>query len=90
MSRVKLEGGNQSDLKQYVNSQVEITGRMDHRSGGATSGGAGSTAGGSGATSSSGAGSTSSAAGATAPGGASMPTLHVSSVRQIAPSCNGK
>ena len=65
----KLSGGNQNDLKKYVNSQVEIRGRVEH-----SSASSGSTAGGTASRSSD----------------QSMPTLRVSSVRQIASSCAGQ
>ena len=72
MSQFKLEGGSQSDLKKYVNSQVEVRGKLDRDRSSAT-------------------------AGAPPAGGATgaqkkddMPTLHVSSVRQVATSCSGQ
>ena len=70
----KLVGGDSEDLKKYVNSKVEVTGTLDSKS---SSSGAGST----GTTGSAGASSSSMAG--------SMPTLKVTSVRQVSGSCTG-
>ena len=70
----KLVGGDSEDLKKYVNSKVEVTGTLDSKS---SSSGAGST----GTTGSAGASSSSMAG--------SMPSLKVTSVRQVSGSCTG-
>jgi hypothetical protein len=83
MTRYKLEGS-QSDLQKYANSQVEISGKLD-KSMGSGAGAAGSaTTGATGAT-----GATGSGAAATGSARQEMPTLHVSSVRQVSPTCAG-
>jgi len=94
-SQYKLVGGNKDDLRRYVNSQVEITGKVDNSassSGGAMGGtatGAGSTATGSTAAGSTATGST--AAGSTASRASDAgPTLNVDSVRQVSPSCSAQ
>jgi len=86
MTRIKLEGS-QSDLQKYANSQVEVRGKLEKstRSGSGTTGSA--TSGATGA-----AGATGSGAGASGSASTSrqdMPTLQVSSVRQVSPSCSG-
>lgn len=72
----KLVGGDSEDLKKYVNSKVEVTGTLDSKS---SSSGAGST----GTTGSAGAGASSSSM------AGSMPSLKVTSVRQVSGSCTG-
>ena len=91
MTRFKLEGS-QSDLQRYANSQVEISGRLDKSTGGASSTTGSPTTGSSGAT---GAGSAATGAAGSATGSATasrpdMPTLRVSSVRQVSPTCSGR
>ena len=93
MTRIKLEGGSQSDLQKYANSQVEVTGKLDNK-GTSGSGSTGSSSTGS-ATGSTGATGSTAASGAGASGSASgsrqdMPTLRVSNVRQVSPSCSGQ
>jgi hypothetical protein len=99
MTQFKLEGS-QSDLQKYVNSQVEVTGKLDKRSpsgssstGSATTGAtgqAGATGSGAAATGSvSGAGSGAGATGSAPGSRQDIPTLHVSRVRQVSPTCSG-
>ena len=78
MTRIKLDGS-QSDLQKYANSQVEVRGKLEKSTstGSATSGATGA------------AGATGSGAGATGAARQDMPTLQVSSVRQVSPSCSG-
>jgi hypothetical protein len=79
----RLAGGEQQDLRQYVNNRVEVTGTLQ---GGASAAGS-ATASGTGAGSTS--GSTSSS---TRQGGMdhqNLPMLRVTSVRKIADSCSG-
>jgi hypothetical protein len=82
----KLTGGNKDDLQKYVNSKVEIRGKIDSAAGGAM-GGAPSPA-------SPGAEPASPGAAPASPGAApstsraSGQTLQVESVRQVAPSCS--
>jgi hypothetical protein len=99
-------GGSQQDLRQYVNSKVEIRGMLDHQgTAGAAARGAGSTGAGYGAGASTGANTGSTTGATTSPrtGAASTaagephasmnqdgPKLHVTSVRQLAPSCAGE
>jgi hypothetical protein len=80
MKTFKLEGGSQSDLSKYANSQVEVRGTVDH-SGMASSGSSATGAGSTGA-----AGST---AGSARSGSGDTPTLRVNSVRQVAATCSG-
>jgi hypothetical protein len=68
----KLQGGDPSDLSKYANSQVEVSGTLSSASS------TGSPAGATGSTSASRESGTSS----------NMPTLRVSSVRQISSSCS--
>lgn len=86
MTRVKLEGGDQSDLQKYLNSQVEIRGTMT----GAEPSGAGSTSGStiSGATITGTGTAGSTGAGTAAIGESAGPTLRVNSVRQVTSSCS--
>lgn len=74
----KLVGGDSEDLKKYVNSKVEVTGTLDSKS---SSSGAGST----GTTGSAGAGASASSSSMAG----SMPSLKVTSVRQVSGSCTG-
>jgi hypothetical protein len=89
-TQYKLAGGSKDELRRYVNSQVEITGKIENASSsssGATgSTSTGSTAGGS-ATGSTAGGS---ASGSASRGSDSGPTLHVDSVRQVSPSCSAQ
>jgi hypothetical protein len=93
MNRYLLIGGNQQNLKQYLNSQVEVQGRLDQSKGamssGASSTGTSSTGSGSGST---GSGSTSgsSAAGQETSRMTDAQRLQVTSVRQIASTCTGR
>jgi len=97
-SQYKLVGGNKDDLRRYVNSQVEITGKVDNSASssgaamGGTATGAGSTATGSTATGSASTGSTAtgSAAGTASRASDAGPTLNVDSVRQVSPSCSAQ
>jgi hypothetical protein len=73
----KLQGGAESDLSKYVNSQVEIRGTLASSSSSSSAGS--STAGGA-------TGSTSSSRESSV--NSNLPTLRVSSVRQIASSCS--
>ena len=83
--RLKLEGS-QTDLQKYANSQVEVSGKLDKTMGSASSTTGSATTGATGA-----AGPTGSGAAATgnAPDSQDMPTLRVTSVRQISPTCSG-
>jgi hypothetical protein len=72
----KLQGGDQSDLSKYANSQVEVKGTLSSASSGSST--AGSATGATGSTSASRESGMSS----------NMPTLRVSSVRQISSSCS--
>ncbi|HET7220044.1 MAG TPA: hypothetical protein VFJ02_18435 [Vicinamibacterales bacterium] len=74
-----LQGGSQSDLNKYANSQVEIRGTLDHSAAPSTAAGAGAA----------GSGATDNTAGTARSSASDTPTLHVNSVRQIAPSCSG-
>ena len=76
MATYKLSGGDQSDLTKYANSQVEVRGTL--MSSGQSSTGATSTTGAAGSTSAS----------RSSGSDSNMPTLRVSSVRQIASSCS--
>ncbi|HVJ26893.1 MAG TPA: hypothetical protein VM493_05095 [Vicinamibacterales bacterium] len=98
-NRFMLTGGDQADLKKYINSQVEIRGtlhggnRMGSGTGAsATGSGTGSGSGtGTGSGSGSGTGSGSSASGTGSQSGMqAAPTLRVTSVKQIAPSCSSE
>ena len=82
-TRFKLEGS-QSDLEKYANSQVEITGKLDKSMGSGSSTAGSPTTGATGA-----AGATGSGASATGSASGSMPTLRVSNVRQVSPTCSG-
>lgn len=81
--RFKLEGS-QADLQKYANSHVEVSGKLDKGSASSATGSA--TTGATGA-----AGPTGSGAAATgsAPDSQDMPTLRMSSVRQVSPTCSG-
>ena len=83
-TRFKLEGS-QADLQNYANSQVEVNGKLDKTMDSVSSATSSATTGATGA-----AGPTGSGAAATgnAPG-QDMPTLRVSSVRQVSPTCSG-
>jgi hypothetical protein len=81
-NRFLLVGGNQQNLKQYLNSQVEVQGRLDQSKGAA---GAGSTATGTGSTTSG-----SATAGQSSGRMADVQRLQVTSVRQIATTCTGR
>jgi hypothetical protein len=74
-SQFKLSGGSKDELRRYVNSKVEIRGRVE---GGSASGAS------TGATGATGAGAST---GASASASGSGQTLNVESVKQIAPSC---
>lgn len=80
-TKFKLTGGNQQELRQYVNSQVEIRGTL--RQGGASSGGTGTS--GSGTGSGYGTGSQQKEQS----GMSDVKTLRVTSVKQISPNCSG-
>jgi len=94
-TQYKLAGGSKDELRRYVNSQVEITGKIENASS-SSSGATGSTSTGSTSTGSTAGGSaTGSTAGGSASGSASRgsdsgPTLHVDSVRQVSPSCSAQ
>lgn len=85
-NRFLLVGGTQQNLKQYLNSEVEVRGRLDQEKGGMSSGSASS------GTTSSGTGSA--AGSATGQSTSSQQSdaqkLHVTSVRQIASTCTGR
>jgi len=83
MTRFKLEGS-QSDLQKYANSQVEITGKLDKSTGSGSSSTGSPTTGATGATGATGSGSS-----ATGSASSSTPTLRVSNVRQVSPTCSG-
>jgi hypothetical protein len=89
-STYTLTGGQKSELEKYVNSKVEVRGRLDSSSSGAGSSAAGSTTAGSGSTASGSTGSagsgSSSASGMTGP----AQQLHVTSVRQLSSTCSGQ
>ena len=79
MTSYRLQGGDESDLRKYVNSKVEVRGMLSKAPTSSTA-----TTGPTGATGATGAG-----AAATRESGMSsnMPTLQVTSVRQVASSC---
>ena len=83
-TRFKLEGS-RADLQNYANSQVEVSGKLAKTMDTVSSATSSATTGATGA-----AGPTGSGAAATgnAPG-QDMPTLRVSSVRQVSPTCSG-
>ena len=81
-----LVGGTQQNLKQYLNSQVEVQGRLDTSKSGT---GATGTASGTGSTSS-GTGTGSATAGQSTSRNADAQRLTVTSVRQIASTCTGR
>ena len=82
MTRFKLEGS-QSDLQEYANSQVEVTGKIDK---GLASGSSATGSATTGATGQAGATGSGAAATGSAPGSRQdIPTLRVSSVRQVSP-----
>ena len=85
MTRFKLEGS-QSDLQKYANSQVEVDGKVDKGMGGASATGS-PTTGATGATGATGSGAA--ATGSAAGSRQEMPTLRVTSVRQVSPTCSG-
>ena len=86
MTRFKLEGS-QSDLQKYANSQVEVTGKIDKRLASESSSTGSATTG---ATGQAGATGSGAAATGSAPGSRQdIPTLRVSSVRQVSPTCSG-
>jgi hypothetical protein len=82
-NRYKLSGGDEDDLKKYLNSQVEIRGTLDAKDAMAGSSSAGS------ASSGTGTGSTGTRAGQSS-SDENLPTLHVTSVRQVAETCSGR
>jgi hypothetical protein len=81
-SQYKLTGGSKDDLQKYVNSKVEIRGKIDSAAGSSTGGAA------AGATPSPSSPGAPGAAGATPSSSASGQTLQVDSVRQVAASCS--
>jgi hypothetical protein len=99
----RLTGGESDQLQKYVNSQVEVTGRLapqsDRRgtSGTGSTTGTGSTGTGTGAGTGAGTGTGSTGAGTGAgsstsgsmAGDGNMQTLQVTSVRQVSSSCTG-
>jgi hypothetical protein len=105
-NRFMLSGGDQAELKKYLNSQVEIRGTLQSgnrmgsgggsgssATGGSGTGSASGTGSGSAAGSASGTGSGSSASGAGQSSGSGMQNaqmLRVTSVKQVAPSCSSE
>jgi hypothetical protein len=92
----RLTGGQSDQLQQYVNSQVEVTGRLvsqdDRRgtSGTGSAAGTGSTGAGTGAGTGTGAGAgAGTGSSGSMAGGGNMQTLQVTSVRQVSSSCTG-
>ena len=95
-----MTGGQSDQLQQYVNSQVEVTGRLvsqdDRRgtSGTGAAAGTGSTGTGTGAGAGTGTGTgagagTGTGSSGSMAGGGKMQTLQVTSVRQVSSSCTG-
>jgi hypothetical protein len=82
-NRYKLSGGDEDDLKKYLNSQVEIRGTLDAKGAMAGSSSAGS------AGSGTGTGSAGTRAGQSS-SDENLPTLRVTSVRQVAETCAGR
>lgn len=83
-NRFLLVGGNQQNLKQYLNSQVEVQGRLEPSKAG--TGATGSTASGTGTAAT----GTGSAAGQSASRMADVQRITVTSVRQIASTCTSR
>jgi hypothetical protein len=87
-----LSGGDQADLKKYLNSQVEIRGTLQggNRTGSSATGSGTGSASGTGSGSGTGTGSSASGTGSSQSGMQTAPTLRVTSVKQIAPSCSSE
>ena len=86
MTRFKIEGS-QSDFQKYANSQVEVTGKVDKKLASGSSSTGSATTGPTGQTGATGSGA---AATGNAPDARQdIPTLRVTSVRQVSPTCSG-
>jgi len=96
-SSYSLVGGDQSELRQYANSQVEIRGTLESNSssssgagtGAAGAGGTGASSTGGGSMGSTGTGASPSTTGGGMASSSGGQTLRVSSVRQVSASCSG-
>jgi hypothetical protein len=86
MTRLKLEG-RQPELQKYANSQVEVSGKLDKSAASGSIASGSATAGATGATGATGSGAA--ATGSAADSRQDIPTLRVSSVRQVSPTCSG-